>query len=195
MYGKQRRETKMWEIIAQTIGVFAMAFNIWSYQQKQQRYIIALQLLGSALFTVHFFMLGAYMGGLLNAIGIVRAVVFLCKDKLKSEHFLWLIGFILVYFVCYALTFTLFGKAFTLPNAIVEILPVVGMTATTIAFGCKTAKATRLLGFISSPSWLVYNVVSLSIGAICCEVISIVSIFVGFLRLDRKKSGEVEQDA
>jgi len=66
-------------IPAQIIGVFAMIFNIWSYQQKQQKHIIALQLLGSALFTVHFFMLGAYMGGLLNAVGIVRRSFFYGK--------------------------------------------------------------------------------------------------------------------
>ena len=174
-----------YEIATQIVGIFAMAFNIWSYQQKQQRFIIALQLVGSLLFTVHFFMLGAYMGGLLNAIGIIRAIVFLYKDKLKSEHFLWLVGFILVYILSYVLTFTLLGKAFNPKNAIVELLPVIGMTATTFAFRAKTAKTTRLLGFISSPAWLIYNIISLSIGAICCEVFSLISILVGLLRLDR----------
>ena len=106
------------EIATQIVGIFAMAFNIWSYQQKQQRFIIALQLVGSLLFTVHFFMLGAYMGGLLNAVGMIRAIVFLYKDKLKSEHFLWLVGFILVYILSYVLTFTLLGKAFSPKNAI-----------------------------------------------------------------------------
>lgn len=174
------------ELVAQIIGVFAMAFNIWSYQQKSQKYIIALQLVGSALFTVHFFMLNAYMGALLNAVGIVRAIVFLHKAKLKSDHVLWLIAFIVVYALSYILTFSVLGKELTALNALVEILPVIGMTATTFAFRCKTAKNTRLLGLVSSPSWLIYNVVSLSIGAICCEVFSLISIIVGFFRLDRK---------
>ena len=68
------------EIIAQIIGIIAMAFNILSYQQKKQRYIIAWQLLGTTLFTVNFFLLGAYTGALLNAVGIVRAIVFLYKE-------------------------------------------------------------------------------------------------------------------
>lgn len=174
-------------IVAQCIGILAMAFNIWSYQQKQQKHIIALQLLGSSFFTVHFFMLKAYMGGLLNAVGIARAVVYFYKDKFKSEHFLWLIAFLLVYLACYVLTFTIFDKRFNLENAIIEILPVIGMTATTFAFRCKTTQNTRLLGFVSSPSWLIYNIISLSIGAICCEVLSLISIFIGFFRIDRKK--------
>lgn len=178
------------EIITQAVGIIAMVFNIWSYQQKQQKFIIAFQLFGSALFTAHFFMLGAYMGGLLNAVGIVRALVFLYKDKLKSDHILWLVGFILVYILSYILTFTVLEKPFNASNATVEILPVIGMTATTFAFRAKTPKTTRLLGFVSSPSWLIYNILSLSIGAICCEALSLISITVGLFRLDKQSNEE-----
>lgn len=174
------------ELIAQIIGVFAMVFNIWSYQQKSQKHIIALQLVGSSLFTVHFFMLNAYMGALLSGVGIVRAIVFLQKDKLKTDHVLWLVAFMVIYVLSYVLTFSLLGKELTAWNALIEILPVIGMTATTLAFRCKTAKNTRLLGLISAPSWLIYNIVSLSIGAIFCAVFSLISIIIGFFRLDRK---------
>lgn len=177
-------------IAAQIIGIFAMAFNIFSYQQKQQKGVIAFQLFGSALFTVHFFMLKAYMGGLLNAVGIVRAVVFLRKDIFKTDNIWWLIGFEAVYALSYLLTFTVFGTAFTFGNAVVEFLPLIGMTATTIAFRSRSAKTTRLLGLISSPSWLIYNIVSLSVGAICCEAFSLLSIFVGMFRLDKKKEAD-----
>ena len=176
------------EIIAQIIGIIAMAFNILSYQQKNQRYIIAWQLLGTTLFTVNFFLLGAYTGALLNAVGIVRAIVFLYKKQLRTDHPLWLIGFIAVYILSYILTFTAFGKDFNLTNALVEILPVVGMTATTLAFRSKTAKSTRLLGLISAPSWLVYNIVAKSMGAILCAAFCLVSILVGLLRFDRNKT-------
>ena len=40
------------EIIAQGIGILAMAFNILSYQGKKQQTVIALQLIGGALFAV-----------------------------------------------------------------------------------------------------------------------------------------------
>lgn len=173
-------------IVAQIVGVFAMAFNIFSYQQKKQKGIIAFQLFGSVLFTVHFFMLKAYMGGLLNAVGIVRAVVFLKKDVFKSEHFAWVVVFEAIYALSYVLTFTLFGTPFTFTRAVVEVLPLVGMTATTIAFRCKRVKTTRLLGLVSSPAWLVYNIVSHSVGAICCEAFSLVSVVVGLIRIDGK---------
>ena len=178
------------EIIAQIIGFIAMAFNILSYQQKRQRYIIVWQLLGTTLFTINFFLLGAYTGALLNAIGIVRAIVFLNKKTLKSDHPIWLFAFICVYIASYVLTFTVFHKEFKLLTAVVELLPVVGMTATTLAFRSKTAKTTRLLGLISAPSWLVYNIFAKSMGAILCAAFCMVSILIGYLRLDRTANKE-----
>ena len=54
------------QIIAQAIGILAMAFNIISYQGKQQKTVIALQLIGACLFSVNFLMLGATIGGILK---------------------------------------------------------------------------------------------------------------------------------
>lgn len=174
-------------LIAQIVGLFAMAFNILSYQQKTQKMAIAFQLGGSILFAVNYLMLGAVVGGILNAVGVVRALVFLNKENLHATHPAWLAGFTAVYLLSYGLTFTVFGKGATVFNLIVEFLPVIGMTATTISFRMTDAKAIRRFGLISSPSWLVYNIVSFSVGAIICEVLSLCSIFIGMLRLDRSK--------
>lgn len=173
-------------LTAQVVGLFAMAFNILSYQQRTQKRAIAFQLGGSILFAVNYLMLGAVVGGILNAVGIVRALVFLNREKLKATHPAWLMGFAAVYLLSYVLTFTVFGKDPTTFNLIVEFLPVIGMTATTISFRLSDAKAIRRFGLISSPSWLVYNIVSFSVGAIICEVLSLGSIFLGMFRLDRK---------
>lgn len=173
--------------IAQIIGLLAMAFNILSYQQKTRNGAIAFQLGGALLFSVNFFLLGAIVGSLLNVVAAVRAVVFLNKEKLKADRLPWLLGFTAVYLLSYVLTFTLFGKEPTIGNLIVEFLPVIGMTATTISFRLSDARAIRRYGLISSPSWLVYNIANVSIGAICCEVLSLCSILIGMVRLDRKQ--------
>ncbi len=175
------------DIIAQVIGILAMAMNILSYQQKKQSGVIAVQMVGASLFAIHFWMLGAMVGALLNVVAAVRALIFYYKKQLHADHIAWTVGFEVVYFVCYALTFTVFGKAPTLPNLILEFLPVIGMTALMLGYRAKSAGAIRRFGLISSPAWLIYNVVNLSIGAICCETVSILSIVIGMLRLDKKK--------
>ena len=179
------------EIIAQAIGIVAMAFNIFSYQQKTSKGVIFCQCIGGLLFSVSFFMLGATVGGILNAIAAFRGIVFMYKEKFHANHIAWLIGFIATFVASYVLTFTVFGKEFTVINALVEVLPVIGMTASTISFRMANAKAIRKYGLISSPSWLIYNTVNLAAGAIICEVLSLGSIIIGIWRYDRKKSSEV----
>lgn len=175
------------EWIAQIIGILAMIFNIISYQQKTRSRAIAFQLGGALFFCVNFLMLGAIVGGILNAVAAVRAIVFLNREKLQANRIGWLAGFVGVYLLSYILTFTAFGKEPTLVNLLVEVLPVIGMTATTISFRLTDAKAIRRYGLISSPCWLVYNIANFSIGAILCEVLSLCSIFVGILRLDKNR--------
>ena len=173
--------------LGQAIGIVAMAFNILSYQNKNQKTVIAFQFFGSALFALSFLMLGAIIGGILNFIGIIRALVFMNREKLHADKPIWLWGFIAAYLVTYVLTFTVFGQEVTPVKLLIEALPVIGMTALTIGFRMTDAKAVRCMGLISSPSWLIYNIASGSIGAIACEVITLASILIGMLRHDRKK--------
>lgn len=172
-------------LFAQAIGLLAMAFNIFSYQQKTRSRAIGFQLCGGALFAVNFYLLGAVTGCILNIIAVIRAIVFLNKQRLHTDHISWTLGFGLTYLASYVLAFTVFGKEATLGNLIVEFLPIIGMTATTVSFRLSDAKAIRRFGLISSPSWLVYNIANFSIGAICCEVLTLGSILIGIFRLDR----------
>ena len=176
------------EIIGQILGIVAMAFNIYSFQLKTSNKVIACQLFGGVFFAVSFFMLGKVTGGLLNVVAVMRAIVYRFKDKLHSDHILWFLFFEVLFVASYVLTFTVFKKEFTPLNAIIELLPVIGMTASTISFRLQSAKAIRAYGMICSPSWLIYNIIGGAIGAIICEVLSICSIIVGMFRHDFKKA-------
>lgn len=174
------------EIIAQIIGIIAMMFNIISYQGKQQRTVIVLQLLGATFFSANFLLLGATVGGILNIIAAVRAVIFVFKDKFKADSIYWFIAFIASYISVYILNFTVFGKEPTAFNLIIELLPVIGMLALNIGFRLKNSAGIRKCGLISSPAWLIYNIVAGSWGAIICESFTLISIFVGMFRHDKK---------
>lgn len=174
------------EITAQIIGIVAMFFNLFSYQQKTRKGAIICQLFGTILFTVNFFMLGATVGAIMNFIGALRAVIFINKEKLKADHIGWFIGFTVIYLASYVLTFTVLDKEPTAVNFVLEFLPVIGMVATTHSYRLTDAKAIRKFGLISSPVWLIYNIANFSVGAIICEVLSLASIIIGIVRLDRK---------
>jgi hypothetical protein len=173
------------EIAAQAVGILAMVFNIFSFQQKSSGRVIAFQMCGGALFAVNFFMLGATVGGIMNTIAVFRAAVYMNKKRLHADHIAWLIFFMGLYAAAYVLTFTVFEKPFTGGNAVIELLPVIGMTATNVGFRRQNAGGIRKLGLISSPAWLIYNIINFAIGAIICEVLSLCSIFIGMYRHDR----------
>ena len=175
------------EIVGQIISLFAMACNILSYQQKKQNHLIFLQLLGGALFSVSYFLLGATIGGILNVIATARAVLFLFEKKLHTSHPAWLCGFIACYVAIYVLSFTVFGIEPKPVSFVIEILPIIGMTALSVGFMLGDSRRMRRLGLISSPAWLIYNIYYKSSGAIICEVISLGSILIGMYRHDRKK--------
>lgn len=184
-------DTKMtpFDIFVQAIGIIAMCFNIFSFQLKTSTKVIVCQLIGASFFAVHFFLLGATVGGLLNLVAIFRAIIFSNPEKFRAKHIGWLVLFVALFVLSYVLSFTVFGKPFTLGNALLEILPVVGLTASTVSFRLDSGAAIRRYGLICSPCWLIYNVVNQSIGASICEAVSIISIFIGMFRHDIKRKG------
>lgn len=176
-----------YEITAQIIGIIAMMFNVLSYQGKKQKTVITLQLLGSTFFAVNYFMLGAIVGSISNLVTVFRAIVFLNKKKLKADSPLWLVFYICSYVAVYVLNFTVFGKDPTVFNILLELLPVVGGVALSVGYFLKSASSIRKAGLVSSPSWLVYNIIVGSWGATLCEIFTLISIFVGMFVNDRKK--------
>lgn len=174
------------EIIAQIIGFVGMAMNCISYQFKTKRGLILAQLTGSFFFVLHFGLLGAVMGCMLNLIGTARALVFSNKEKLNADHPLWLATFIALYSLTYLLTFTLFKEIPTPTNLLLQALPTVAMIVSTVSFRTKNAATVRKLSLGSSPLWLIYNICSRSLSGALTETISIISILTGIFRLDRK---------
>ena len=172
------------EFAAQAIGILAMLVNIVSYQFKSRKNVLFCMFAGSTLFAVNMFMIGAVMGGILNIVGIARALVYINKDKLKIPIKLLNTLFILVYAASYALSFTVFNTEPILKNFILELLPAIGMSVMTIALSGNDAKKIRLLGFVNSPCWLIYNCFNFAVGGILCEVFSLVSITAAFIRID-----------
>lgn len=177
-------------IVAQGIGIIAMGANILSYQFKSKRNILLFQMVGSLFFAVNMYLLGSMIGCLLNSIGILRTIVYLQKDR-KGFPTKTLTGaFILMFIAAYILVFTLFEKEPTPINLLVEVLPVVAMCALTIGSSLTGTTAIRVCAFISSPCWLTYNFINVAIGGILCEIFTLTSVILAFVRLDKKKKSE-----
>jgi hypothetical protein len=181
--------------IGQVLGIVGMCFNILSYQCKKQRGIVTMQLIASGIFMVHFFLLGALIGAVLNAISLFRAMVFVNRGKNWADKVLWLYVFIFLSCLAYVINFTLL-KNMSFPNGtvytdfIVEVLPVIGMVSSTFSMRTRYASVARKLSLITSPLWLVYNIINSSIAGMITEIFALISIITGIIRLDLKKKNK-----
>ncbi len=169
-------------IIAQTLGIFGFILSIISFQQNTHRRIVLMQLLANICFMSHYFLLGpdTYTASLLNAIGAARSLVYCFKEKKWASSNLWIVGFSILCVIVSIFTWV----------SPLSILPTVAMVLTTVAFGIKSPKLVRLVAFPSSPLWLIYNLINSSLGGALTEIFNMISIFIGFLRFDRKKKSE-----
>lgn len=175
------------KIFAQILSIIAMIVALLSFQQRTQKRIVLFQFCSSFLFAVHFMMLGAITGSLLNFMAAGRALIYSQRGKAWADHLGWIILFSLLPFGIYCLTFAAFGMEPSLGNLLLELLPTLGMIATTVSFRMKKAAQVRAFSLISSPLWLIYNCFNFTIGGILTESFSLISIFIGILRLDVKK--------
>lgn len=161
-------------VIAQIIGLIALVFAMVSYQMKTQKKIVLIQIISCTFFAVHFLMLGAYTGALMNLIAAIRSVVFANKDKKWGRSNWWIVFFSLVCVV--AVGFTWEGT--------LSLMPMLGMVLTSVAWGIENATLVRLISLPSSPLWIVYNFICGSTAGVLTEVFVMISIVTAMIRLD-----------
>ena len=164
------------QTIGQLVGVIALALAVISFQQKTRKYILTFQLLANIAFVLHFSLIGAYTGALLNAVAMLRSIVFVNKEKRWADKRQWLYVFCVL---------SIFAGVVTW-EAWYSVLPIAGMICSSVAFWVKKPKNVRLISFPSSPLWLIYNLLGKSYAGVLTEIINMTSIIIAIIRLDLK---------
>ena len=179
---------KFMDFLTQAVGIVGMTFGILSYLNKNQRGIMIFQLLATTFFSIHFLMLDAVTGCLLNVLGVVRAAVYSQRSTRRwAAHPVWIYIFSVAAVAIYVLSFAVFGKEPTVWLLILELLPVIATAVTSVSYRMPGGAQVRVLSLFSSPLWLIYNACNGSIGGFISDSLSIISIFVGMYKHDRKK--------
>ena len=164
--------------IIQGIGFVAVALFIASYQIKSNRWLFLLQLLGSLLFCIQFFMLGALSGCLSLVVNILRNALMMKYNDWKWVRKKW----------CPLIIVLLFALVLVLTwNGPVSLLAFAASVTSTIAYWTNSPRKIRMVNLLcSSPCWLVYDVIVFSIGGIISESFTIVSILISLIRFGWK---------
>jgi len=166
----------MVEIIAQILGIVAVAFAVLSFQAKSDKHLLIMQTGAAFFFCVHYFMIGAYTGLAMNGVAVVRNVVYYNKDK-KIFSGWWPP----VFFACIMAMLGVFTW-----QGWHSLLVIVGLIINTVGMSFKDPQNIRKSILVTSPLVLIYNIFEFSIGGIINESLSIVSSVIGIVRSIKK---------
>lgn len=162
-------------ILAQAVGLVALLLSAVSFQQNTHKRIMLCQTAAGFLFALHFYLIGAPTGAVTNTIAGVRGIIFYHRDKKWAANKVWPVLFCVAFVASGLLTW----------QGPLSLLPILAMVINTFTFAATDPAVVRTTILFSSPLWLAYNIVSLSIPGIINESFVICSTIVGIFRFDR----------
>ena len=163
--------------VAQGLGLVALVVTCLSYQARTTRGIALRQAVGAFFWTVHLLLLGAWTGGLLNLLGLVRGSVYSQRGEHRwaSRPFWpWLFGALCLSAAVWA------GLAQGEGPRL--LLSTVAQCLACYALWTPRVRLARFLLVVVSLLWLVYDMLSGSIPGTACEIFSQVSLAVAIVR-------------
>lgn len=169
--------------LAQLIGIIASAIIVFAFNMKSDVRLKLIMVVGSFLFAVHFYMLGAYTGAIVNFINSFRGGLSIKFHKSNKI----MLTFIVIYLCLAIVTY----------DQIINLLPfVTGVLGCFILYQLSGIPM-RLAILVSSSLWMTYNIIFMSIGGIITEmfVMSVNCITIYRLFKDKKKVDEPHHDS
>ena len=164
-------------IIGQGFGIVAIILGFVTYQVHTQRQIIFMQSLVAAVFCIHYGLIGAYSALAMNAVNIVRNIIYDYRMKKGIKSQVIPIVFVVIQVIMCALTWEAWYSVFVL----------VGICINTYCMSLPDPQKLRKSILVSSPMVLTYDIFAGSVGGSIYESVAIISAAVGIFRYRKQR--------
>ena len=155
----------------QIISIFAMAAIILSFQCKSNRMLTLVTAIGSLLFALSYLFLGQLYTTIYNIITLIGS--FMCLNKDLKNKFVFAI-IVLLYVLTSVITFENWWTVILMTAQVGSMYSIMFKNGTYIR---------NMRFFFVSPIWIINNtLVCFSVGGLVCEIITLASIIVSFIR-------------
>jgi hypothetical protein len=161
-------------LIAQFIGVIALTFSITIFQLNERSKMLHLGVVAAILYAIHFFLLGAVTGAILNLVSALRSFSFFHLQPNAQQRHGLLFGFIALQ--CLVTIFTWQG--------FVSVFALMGSIISTFSVWHQKPRDIRRWALASPPFYFVYDALAQSYPGMLIEIIVILSNLVGEYRFD-----------
>jgi hypothetical protein len=164
-------------LIGQAMGIVAVILGFVSYQMHTQKGILLAQAATALAFCVHYLLIGATSGVVMNALAIVRNIAYYYRDKP------WLSGRKCPIF--FAVLMAILGAASW--QGAHSLFIIAGLVINTLCLSLTNPQSIRKSILVTSPLVLIYDAFVLSIGAVVYESVAIIYSVIGILRYRKQK--------
>jgi len=130
---------------AQIIGSIAISIWVISIQNKKRSNILKFQAIANLLYTIEYFLFGAYPASSMNLISTIRCLIFSKIEEEKTKK--WNIFFIILILILGILTY----------KNLLSITPIIITIFYTISSSKNNTNLNRITVLISAFIWIYYN--------------------------------------
>lgn len=171
-------------VIAQVLGLIATGTSMACYQLKNEKHILVGQFLTNLLMSVNFGLLGGVSAAWVCMVAAFATILmFLANkkggDKKKQVKKILIIIFFAVFIIGSVITYQ------SWPDVIVCICALLF----TLSIAQEQSGKIRSIMFFNSSLWIIYDVVLGAWTSIILHGMTLTSIIIGKVRLDRRKKG------
>lgn len=164
-------------IIAQIIGITAVALYLLSFQLKKRGNIVVATCASNCLYVLQYLMLGAFSGAVLDILSTISSFFAAKKNTPRFKPFAkWIALLLMMSIVGAGLTITIAQRN------LVELLPIAGALFQAGGLWFEKEQTIRKFALLGAPFWLVYNSISMAYGAAVGAALTMVSAVVALVR-------------
>jgi len=159
-------------LIGQALGVVAVILGFVTYQMKSPKLLLIINLVTCGVFCLHYLLIGAISGAVMNGMCMIRNMVYTNRDKKAFSSPIWPFIFAAVMLAAGLVTWQDWNS----------LLMVSALVLNTLALSLKNTQHIRFSLLITCPLVLIYDVLLHSYGGIAFELMSMVSAVIGIIR-------------
>ena len=165
-------------LISQILVILATFFISVTYIEKKRKKILILFIFYSILYGIHYLLLGALTGFLMNIVSIIRNIIFYINEKKNKEN---KISFLIILFII-IISFGIFSY-----KDLFSIISISASLMSTYSIWQKNIRLYRLIAIIVSICFIIYAIHINSLFAIITEIILLITELTGIILLVFKK--------
>ena len=165
-------------ILAQVLGLFALISVCIGYFLKQKPHFLISQIIGNLFYSLAFFVVEAYVGGVLVMVSLARCIYLYYAEKYNFKYTKPLLSIFIVLFITFGIIF------YDTPY---DFIPIITGTIFTISYSLKNLQTMKYLLILPNTMLVIYNILCTTYTNAILDIIEVIVIIVAIIKFKRKR--------